>query len=261
VQIGGTMTGGGAAAEAIPVLEEAVRRDPRDFAARIELGRALFGAGRYAEAARESGEAVRLGPGDPAARLNLGTALKATGDLAGAEREWREARRLDPGNEGAAASLGRLLVEAGRLEEAAALYDEALRAAPESWFLRYGRAQLRLRRKAPKEALDDLREVGRGNPEFQPALRDLAWLLATCADPEVRAPEAAVAAGERLVALSNRKEPAHLDVLAASLASAERFEEAWEIADEALRLDPPPALAEGIRARAALYRERKAVVE
>jgi tetratricopeptide (TPR) repeat protein len=261
VQIGGTMTGGGAAAEAIPILEEAVRRDPRDIAARLELGRARFSAGRPDEAAREFGEAVRLDPADASARLNLGTALKGTGDLAGAEREWREALRLDPGNEGAAASLGRLLAEAGRLEEAAPIYDAALRGSPDSWFLRYGRARLRLLKRAPKEALEDLREVGRGNPEYQPALRDLAWLLATCADTSVRAPDAAVVAAEHLVSLSKRRDPAHLDVLAAALASAERYEEAGAVAEEALRLEPPPALAEAIRARAALYRERKSFTE
>ena len=56
------------------------------------------------------------------------------------------------------------------------------------------------------------------------------------------------------MAESGRRSAGPLDTLAAAYAADARFERAVAILDEALRLAPPPDLADGLQARRALYR-------
>jgi tetratricopeptide (TPR) repeat protein len=258
VRLGAVLNGAGAWADAEEILREAARRDPGDAMARMEIGRARFGLGDAAGAAAELREAARLRPDSAEIRLNLGTALRRAGDAAGAEAAWREAVRLDPLNDAAVAGLAGILSATGRESEAESRLDAALAASPPSGYLLHARGALRSRGGRAKEAAGDLREAARLLPGYAPVLRDLAWLMATSADADVRAPDAAVAAAERLVAITKRRDPDHLDVLAAALASAGRFEEALRVLDEALALAPGEPVLSTIRGHAGAYRRGEA---
>jgi spermidine synthase len=88
-------------------------------------------------------------------------------------------------------------------------------------------------------------------------VNNLAWLLATARDPSLRDPTLAVALAERAAALSPPPDPSVADTLAAAYAAAGRYGDAVRVAEQALRqveAGGPPALAEPIRARIALYR-------
>jgi hypothetical protein len=83
----------------------------------------------------------------------------------------------------------------------------------------------------------------------------LAWLLSTSPDPEAR--NGAEAVGLVSAVAQRAQNPRILDVLAAALAEAGRFEQAADAAARAARLADAgrqPGLAERIRAREAVYR-------
>ena len=58
----------GRSAEALPLLQEAVRLDPNRAEVRFNFGRALTEAGRFEEALIQFDAAAQLDPADPAAR-------------------------------------------------------------------------------------------------------------------------------------------------------------------------------------------------
>ena len=62
---------------------------------------------------------------------------------------------------------------------------------------------------------------------------------------------------ERAVALSERKDQAHLDVLGAAYAEVGEFDRAIRTADEALQLDPDGPSASAVRQHRAAYESRR----
>ena len=126
-------------------------------------------------------------------RNNLGSALWRRGDYARAERELREALRLRPGYAEAYFNLGHVAMRTGDAAAAGRQFRQAAAARPD-WAL---------------------------------AQTTAAWVLATAADAEARAPGGCRRhRPTRAVTLTGRRDAQALDVLAVSLAAAGRFDEA-----------------------------------
>ena len=111
-----------------------------------------------------------------------------------------------------------------------------------------------------KAALAQLREALKLEPDRAAALRNMAWILATCPDPTVRNGPQAVGLAERAARLSAPDDPTLLDTLAAAYAEAGRFAEAVRTAERAAALATQP-LAATLRARVALYEAGQAFRE
>jgi len=97
-------------------------------------------------------------------------------------------------------------------------------------------------------------------PNWAPPINNLAWLLATHSDPDVRDPRVAIELAEGLRRGGARLTPDQLDTLAAAYAAAGRFPEARLTASTAARLARDagePELAAEIEARLRLYREKR----
>lgn len=91
--------------------------------------------------------------------------------------------------------------------------------------------------------------------EPRPA-NNLAWVLATSPDPQVRRPQEAVELAEAACERTGYADPSLLDTLAAAYAAAGRFEQAVAAADRAQQLahsQRQPGLAAGIAERRQLY--------
>jgi protein O-mannosyl-transferase len=191
-------------------LEQAVRLEPANAAAQVNLGAALQKLGRFEEAANVYREALRLRPDDAGAHNNLGATLEQLGHLDQAAAEYRESLRRAPESSATHANLGRALLAMGRPDEAVAELSEALRLDPSLATTQYllgtalaeqGRVQdavlafqLALRdpvlRRAPEvhndfgvvlgrlgrhaDAVIEFREALRLNPEFEAARANLA---------------------------------------------------------------------------------------
>lgn len=190
--------------------------------AMTNLGVALHGLGREAEALPYLRQATELEPGFAEGRNNLGTALMNLGRYQEAAAEFRAALAGDGRMHAARRNLARVLVAAGKVADGVRAYREAFAADP-----------------------------GAG------VCNELAWLLATCAEPDVAAPDEAVALAEQCLRLAGGRSAELLDTLAAAYAGTARFAEALSTADEALRLANTAgeaALAREIGARLERYR-------
>jgi Flp pilus assembly protein TadD len=184
------------------------------------LGSTLAAQGRLLEAEPLLREAVALqkkGPGGARwewtwALADLGQTLEREGRLGEAESVYREVlairKKLSANPRGQLLSaLARVIRKQGKLAEADALLLEVLAA---------------YRQQA------DLGEIGAQN--------ELAWLLATHADPEVRDGRAAVQYAEKAVAAARPTNPSYLNTLAAAYAEASNFTKAVTVQKEAMAL-------------------------
>jgi len=123
-------------ADAVTVLEKAVKVRPNQPAAWMNLGEAYRRLGCIEEAVRVLQRAVELGPHLEEVWFNLGTALKAAGNVEASEEAFRQALSIAPRHARAWFNLGNLLREDGRVAAAVDAYQQALATAanwPEAW--------------------------------------------------------------------------------------------------------------------------------
>jgi tetratricopeptide (TPR) repeat protein len=164
-KIGGAMMMAGYSEQALPYLEEALRRFPNNPRTLLAIGRVHLQANRLAPARQSLERATALDPGMPEAWNDLGGVAAANGDHrealrmyeralaigpdlsyalvnAGetqekmdhapeAEQLYRRALAADPPSGDAANKLGQLLAKAGRTEEAHRLFEQAISIHPD----------------------------------------------------------------------------------------------------------------------------------
>ncbi len=182
----------------------------------------------------------------------------------------------------------------GSAEEELAKLETRLQANPADMDARFQTALLRMRQSQLPEAIASLQQVlkvrpddfrshaqlgllyaamGNGRaakehyqaalqamPDFASGLNNLAWLLATDADPVVRDGGEAIRLARRACALTLQKSPMALGTLAAAYAEAGRFSDAISTAEKARDLATAvnkPELAESNRQLLELYRAGK----
>jgi tetratricopeptide (TPR) repeat protein len=248
----------------VTIWESAVVVRPDNPRAHNNLGQAQQVAGNGAEAVASYERALELDPGYGRAHFNLGVTLAEAGRTDEAMARYRRALELTPELEQAHHNLASELANRGRLDEAIMHFREAVRLAPESAIGRQnlGRA-LRLSGDAA-QALVELRVALRLEPAGVDTLGDIAWILATHPDPGLRDADEALLLARRAVELTGGDHAVSLDTLAASLASAGRFEEALQRGRQALETalrNGVPELATEIRMRLELFERGEAYHE
>jgi tetratricopeptide (TPR) repeat protein len=149
---------------------------------------------------------------------------------------FEHALAVNGGNYLAHGSLGLALAEMGRTDEAIAHYTDALRVNPNyaTGHLNLGLALAGKGNVAA--AIAHYREALRLKPISLEVLNNLAWTLATAANPALRDPQEAVRLAEEACALTNYSNPTVLDTLAAAYAEGGRFEDAVRVAQKAIEL-------------------------
>jgi tetratricopeptide (TPR) repeat protein len=170
--------------EAVAQFEKAAELKPDFAAARANLGGALAKLGRLDEALVQLRRALASDAGYAPAHYYLGLVLSRRGDEQGAIREWRSALSLDPKYAQAHVSLGDALDAQGWTAEALAHWRDGLGLEPND----------------------------------PPALRRVAWVLATSPDAAIRDGAEALAFAVRALELSGGKDARVLDALAAAYA-------------------------------------------
>ena len=115
----------GRVAEALPLLEEARREDPRSVTLAYQLAEAYARAGRPRDALPLYEEVAGARPSDPVVRLRMARQYLKIGRYERAGNILERVVRLDPGNAAAWADLGYTYEERGRKEEADSCYARA----------------------------------------------------------------------------------------------------------------------------------------
>jgi tetratricopeptide (TPR) repeat protein len=215
---------------------EAALRLEQNSTTHFNLGNALVKLGRLDEAVAHYAEATRLDPKLAEAHLNAAVACDALGKAAEASRLFENALRIEPNYAAARRGYGRLLARQGRLAEAAAQFTELIRQNPDDAEAQFNLAQVLTGAGKIEEALTHYRAAARTQPDSPAVLDPLARLLATHPDDRFRNGAEAVQWAERACELTQRKNPAYLDTLAAAYAEAGRFSNAVATAATAVQV-------------------------
>ena len=203
--------------EATEQFRDAVRTDPSSFELRRKLARILARQKRHKEAAEQFREALRIDPVHVETYHDFGIVLGRMNDFPQAIQAFRKSLELNS----AASKVGgtednrlRLNLAAAHVALATSLVEQERHVA----------------------AIKNLRAAVELRPDWPVASNNLAQILATCADQQLRDPAAAVRLAQRARRSTENEDPALLETLATAYAAAGRFEQAVETAQRALEL-------------------------
>ena len=280
----------------VTLWSDVVAKSPDSSRAHDELGLALAGADRLEEAFDHYATAVRLDPPKPDPHLHLGYTLVQLGYPDEGMERMQLVLEIDPDNAPAHNAIGLTWMDRGRVKLAAAHLARAVNLAPEhanhhnslgvaldrlgrsdearshyrravALDPRHSKAYANLGEMAAREGRDPeaihFSELAhRFDRRSVVARNNLAWLLATSADPALHDAPRAIELAESLQA-EGEEGADLLDTLAAAYAAAGRFEDAIPAATRAVsqaRTSGKAALAAEIRDRLDLYRRGQAHV-
>jgi Flp pilus assembly protein TadD len=179
---------------------------------------------------------VVVTPENGASYFSLGLGYEHAGDTNRAIVCYRVAKELLPANPQSANSLAILLYKAGNLAAAENEYTELVARFPEDVRWRVALAGIMSQSGRESEAMGQLSEAVYINPNSVEALNNLAWELATSANPELRNGSRAVQLASRACELTQYEETIYVGTLAAAYAEDGRFDEAVATAQKACDL-------------------------
>jgi tetratricopeptide (TPR) repeat protein len=220
----------------------------------------LRSQGKLDEAVWHLRAALAAKPDYVEARNNLAAALGAQGKIAEAIEHLRQVLAVRPDHAEARGNLANALRMQGKFAEAIDQYRRALAIKPDSTLTRYNLCSTLAMTDQVTEALECFREAARRKPDQPGPLMEIAWILATHPDPDIRQPAEAIHFGERAAALTRYQDASVLDALAAAYAAAGQFDRAVTTAQRALQwatADQAQKLAEQTRQRLELYQQGK----
>jgi tetratricopeptide (TPR) repeat protein len=245
-------------ADAIDHYEAALAINPSDAEAHNNLGATLFQSRRVDDAIAHYQQALAIRPDYAEASCNLANALIAKGDFDGAIARYTACLAAIPDQEEAQYNLASALLRKGRTDEAIVEYQKILQTHPESADAHANLGSAWLAKGRVRDAMAEYTSTLRISPENLAALSNLAWLLATSADPSLRDGSEAVRLAERAESASSRSETHStvLRILAAAYAEAGQFAKAKETAQHALEaanVQGNTTLADALQGELALY--------
>lgn len=263
-----------------------------DFHVHLQFGRILSRAKDFDGALRHLSIAQDLEPQSAAVRSNVADVLWMRGDARAAESNYLAALELDPNLAEAHRGLALLLARAGRLKEAyphfqrvqqlvpsdtrttqdfsalvvwhldalIAHYTQTVKLHPEDAASHGTLAHALAARRRHREAIEHLQAALALKPDWLDGANNLAWMLATLNEPNLRNGKEAVRWAAMVCEKTGHGNVEYLDTLAAAYAEMGDFAEAVRIAETARQIakangqDP---LAEVVEARAKRYRQKQ----
>ncbi len=256
----------GSSAQLAQTEQDLLTLDAPDVKERIDdidrMGQGLVAMkkNRLAEAEAAFRELTERMPDNASLLSLLGSVLSKEDRKAEAIDTFRRVLELDPDDADAQGNLGDLYARAGDHDAALRHNLVALEHQPRKVDVRIAIQQEWVRRGRYSAAVDLLREGLKLTPGQLVMSNNLAWLLATCPDPDVRNGAEAIRLASNVVDVTGRSDPSTLDTLAAALAEAGRYDEAVATARRAVELAAAAgqsAAADTIRARLSLYEQHK----
>ena len=280
--------------KAVQHFGKAIELDPDDYMAHGNIGLSLNELGKAEEAIQHFKEVLRLHSEDGDAYANLGISQALIGRFDEAIASYRKALELKGADWVLHGNLGKVLLQKRQIDEAIFHWKKSLTINGNQPQLQSGLGQLLAERGKPKEAVEHLRKsiemgvrdykvfynlgfllYGQGDmagaisqwekaleirPDDVRTLNNLAWSLATCMREDLRNGRRAVILAQKMCQLDEFKDPAHLDTLAASYASAGDFTKAIETAGKAVDLAKSSGqleMVDDIKKRLELYQSQK----
>jgi Flp pilus assembly protein TadD len=217
------------------LFRETLQKNPAAAKVHNDLAVILVKQGDYNGAMEHFFAAVRLEPGDAGAELNLAKALDMHDRFGESEPCYLASIRIRPDNAEARRAFGQSLLQQGRYREAIVQFQVALCLKPDVQ-TRLELASLLHRLGDVRGATAQFRKAMSLDPEAPEASNNLAWLLATCSDETLRNGDEAVLLAQRACRQTGYKKSAIISTLAAAYAEAGRYPEAVSTAEKAIEM-------------------------
>ncbi|MBU0678244.1 MAG: tetratricopeptide repeat protein, partial [Verrucomicrobia bacterium] len=205
---------------------DTLRKNPRSWLAHSNVGNIHLSERRLQQARDHFGAALHLKPDYEVTHYNLGLLLALEGQYEQALEQYGEAVRIRPDFTDAYCRMGSCYMLLGELDEAIRSFAKAVEASPEQFEIHYQLAALCHAAGNHAEALRHYKTTTVLNPWFPDAFSNMAWILSTHADPELRDGSSAVKLATRACELTGYRNPLFLTSLAAAYAETGRFEKA-----------------------------------
>ena len=240
---------------ALPMLRRTVERDPLDHAAFAQIGILLVNLDRAEEALPYFEESTRIFE-HPRVVNHHGKALVRLGRVREAIRLHRRALRLAPDDGFVHVALGHALASVGQVDEGRSFLERAV-SLEDPVGARIELASIDWVGGDPAGGIAHLQAALLAGSESSIVRNNLAWMLATVADPALRDPGRALELVADAEGSLDEVDPDLLDARAAALAALGETEGAVRTALEAAavaRTEGNPELASDIEERLAGYR-------
>lgn len=192
-------------------IQQALRIAPKDELPHEQMGLFYLADKKFDLAIQEFQKAIDLSGGDDNAKLQLGLAYELKGDPNTAQKIFESVLGQNPET-----AQGRGLLASNHTT----LGD------------------LYAREKHYAQAVGEYQQALTLDPNWAGAQNNLAWLYATCEEPQFRHPDEALKLAQRAVDLTKWKEPSLIDTLAEAHFVNGEYAQAVETQRKALALDP-----------------------
>ncbi|MCP4592657.1 MAG: tetratricopeptide repeat protein [bacterium] len=250
--------------QALQLYRQAADANPNSAFAHATLAGALSQRGRRPEEIEALRRAADLNPSNGRFHLRLGELLAAEGKDSEAMSHLQAGLVSLPREASAHYLIGVLFHRTGDTNMAKVAWDRAMDIEPTLMapYLAYTQVVLHDRDWVAAEVL--LRDSVNQLPDTHELVNRLAWLLATCPDPQRRNAEDAVRWAEHACALTNNHRPDYLFTLAAAYAESGQFDAAAETQRRAITMADETGRADSLevqRRRLSMYESGQAFHE
>ncbi|MCA9014924.1 MAG: tetratricopeptide repeat protein, partial [Planctomycetaceae bacterium] len=247
-------------------FDEAIRLNPEDWASYQQRGNLYFCAEQYQNALDDFAQIP-----EPSTELQvlIGYCYFRSDDVVKAKSIFREALEQNvygeainqnPADSTLFLDRGYLLLNLDEFERAIEDLTHALNLGEQSVEALAARGTAYCELQQFQKAKLDFEATIQQAPEYPPAYNNLAWMMATCPDPDFRDAKQSLELARKNLELHPAPEWSDLGTLAAALAANGSFDEAILRGKESLKLAPKHEQAE-CETRLECYQSHKAFIE
>ncbi len=221
-------------------FQQAIQLDPNCWQAIHNRAVSYSTSGQHALALIDYNRVLRLNPDAVMALRNRGELLAVMGRTNAAIDDYSAALGLIPDDPQLFNMRGHAHHRLGRFRLAIGDFNQSIQHAEFNPDAFTNRGNVYAELGYYEQALRDFETAIDQDIRWWPAMRSMAWILATAADAKHRDAAKGIEMAQRAKELSPGDDPLLYDTLAAALASAERYGEAAEVQRVALEVAPTP---------------------
>lgn len=220
--------------EAIADLDKAIKISPSNAVPLVLRARILQQAGDSEAAAADLATVLETQPDHPAALELRGLMAADAGDYAAAIRDFRTLAERQPPEPLVLGQLGMLHMAATQPRAAVGWFNQALDIDAEQFLSLRGRSDALISIGNHAAALKDLERALALKPDDSGVLNNLAWLLATSPDDDLRDGTRAIELATKACEVTEWKAAHIISTLAAGYAETGNFAKAREVSQQAV---------------------------
>ena len=222
--------------QALVDVNKSIHLQPGSVSSLLLRARLLQAQDKFDDALKDVDTALKIRPDMNSALFLKSTIYEGKQDFIKAADTMSVLVKRDPQNEQAQLMLGMYYSMGSRIKEALAQFDRILEKNGKNAMALYWRADTRLNVGDHQGARKDYESVLTTNPGHEATLNNLAWLLATSPEDNLRDGKRAIKLALQASELSKYGKPHILSTLAAAYAEAGDFEKAVEWSTKAVKL-------------------------